>query len=157
VSYTKRPELKILQGTNQSSRETAPIEFFDDDLPRRVEAPPYLDPIGRKEWNRLTKLLREKGLLEKTDLASLGMACQCYQEYVQCVNAINEHGGIVVYMADKSAQEIPLVVAKNKAMENYKKFMTEFGLSPGARVKLGVKPKREKSELELFMMKQSQG
>ncbi len=49
-----------------------------------------------------------------------------------------------------------MVATKNKAMDNYKKFMTEFGLSPGARAKLGVKPKQEPSDIEKFLQGQKQ-
>ena len=153
MSHRKRPELKVLHGTSQPVRETPAIEEMTADaLPKHVVAPPYLNAVGRKEWNRLVKELRQHGLLERTDLTSLAMCCQCYQEYVTCITEIEKLGGIATYTSGASSQEVPLISAKNKAVENYKKFISEFGLSPGARSRLGIRPKaKEKSDFQKYL------
>ena len=153
MSYRKPTELKILHGTDQPCRRKASSPPAGDNLPKRIPPPEYLNPPGRKKWNELVRLLREQGILEKTDLGSLEACCVAYDEMVACQLAINEKGGIVAYTNGKSSQQVPLISVKNKAMDNYKKYMTEFGLSPASRAKLGIEKKPEKSDIQIFMEK----
>jgi len=150
MSYRKSIKLKVLHGTDQPCRRQS-ISPSEDTLPKRIPPPEYLNPPGRKKWNELVRLLRDQGILEKTDLGSLEACCSSYDDMVECQLAIKKLGGIVAYTTGKSSQEVPLLSAKNKAMDNYKKYMTEFGLSPASRAKLGIERKPEKNEIEKFM------
>lgn len=152
MSYRKSLDLKILHGTDQPCRRTASSPS-EDNLPKRIPPPEYLNPSGRKKWNELVRLLREQGILEKADLGSLEACCAAYDEMVECQIALKDEGGIVNYTRGKSSQQVPLLSARNKAMDNYKKYMTEFGLSPASRAKLGVEKKPEKSEFEKHLEK----
>lgn len=151
MNYRKPVKLKILHGTDQPCRRKSDART-EDDLPLRVPPPEYLNPPGRKKWNELVRLLRKKGILEKTDLGSLEACCAAYDEMVECQLAIKEYGGIVAYTEGKTSQQVPLLSARNKAMEVYKKFMSEFGLSPASRAKLGLDDKEpEESEFEKLL------
>lgn len=156
MNYRKPMKLKILHGTDQPSRRRAGL-LSEDNLPIRIPPPEYLNPPGRKKWNELVRLLRKKGILEKTDLGSLEACCAAYDEMVECQLAIKEKGGIVEYTNGKTSQQVPLLSARNRAMEVYKKFMTEFGLSPASRAKLGIEEKPEKSDFEKYIEKKNTG
>lgn len=106
---------------------------------------------SRKKWNELIRLLRKKGILEKTDLGSLEACCASYDEMACCPMAIKAAGGIVEYTRGKTSQQVPLLSARNKAIDSYKKYMTKFGLSPASRAKLGIQEAPEKSDIQKFM------
>lgn len=90
--------------------------------------------------------------MEKTDLGSLEACCAAYDEMVECQIAIRDYGGIVAYTRGKTSQQVPLLSARNKAMEVYKKFMSEFGLSPASRAKLGLDDKEpEESDFQKLL------
>ena len=153
MNYRKPVKLKILHGTDQPCRRKTEAKV-NDDLPLRVPPPEYLNPSGRKKWNELVRLLRKKGILEKTDLGSLEACCAAYDEMVECQLAIKKYGGIVEYTDGKTSQQVPLLSARNRAMEVYKKFMSEFGLSPASRAKLGLGGEEPKeSEFEKLLKK----
>lgn len=150
MSYRKPPQLKVIQGTDQPCRRKEKA-VSDDDLPVRIPPPEYLSPVGKRKWNELVRQLRKKSMLEKVDMGTLEACCIAYDEMVTCMIAIKEAGGIVKYTAGKSSQQVPLLSAKNKAMETYKKYMSEFGLSPASRAKMGIGGEQEKSEFEKYL------
>ena len=151
MSYKKPPELKALQGTDQPARRKPSVQT-ESDLAEKIPAPSHLFPPGKKKWRELVKLLREMNLLKQVDLSTLEMACIAYDDVIACQLKLKELGGIVEYTKGKSSQETPLLTAKRGAMAEYKKYVTELGLSPSSRAKMGVKKeRREKSEFEKYL------
>jgi P27 family predicted phage terminase small subunit len=152
MSYKKPPKMKVIQGTDQPCRRKSQNKP-DDNLPLHVPAPEYLEPPGRRKWNQLVRQLRKKGMLDSVDLGALEACCLAYDEMVACQIAIKKSGGIVGYTEGKSSQQVPLLTAKNKAMDTYKKYMGEFGLSPASRARMGYEGEAEKSEFEKYLEK----
>lgn len=171
-NFRKPPELKVLHGTDQPCREAPEVSGDSGSLPKSIPIPETLGTPGRRKWRELVKLLRDRGLLDRVDLGALEMCCLAYDEVVSCQKAINAAGGIVGYCqkpktdkdgkivfgldgkiqyVGRSSQEVPLLTTKTKAMETYKKYMIEFGLSPASRSRLGIKPGKEESEFERYL------
>ncbi|MDC7234564.1 MAG: phage terminase small subunit P27 family [Spirochaetales bacterium] len=176
MNYRKPQDLKVLTGTFRPDRDHA-NPLLESDLPEKVETPSHLGSAGKRQWRKLVKLLRDEDLLKKVDLGCLEACCLAYDEMVQssydmkthrkkqeeaeqaltCVDGpddlkaqlalIRHHSGMV----DKSRS------AKNKAMQLYHKFMNEFGLSPGSRIRLDLNTEKEEpSEFEqMFSVKSS--
>ncbi len=151
MSWKKPPELKALHGTDQPCRDQKATTSTGDNLPSSIPVPSFLNPPGKRKWRELVKLLRERKLLDRVDLGALELCCIAYDEVISCQTAIQQAGGIESYTAKKTSQQTPLLTAKKSAMETYKKYMTEFGLSPASRAKLGIEDEPEESEFERYL------
>lgn len=145
----KSAKLKVLHGTDQPCRRKVVPKIQKDNMPLRLPAPEYLGKYGKKKWNELVKILRDKKILERADLGALEGCCLAYDEMVQCSLAIEEAGGIVLYSAGK--RQIPLITVRAKAMETYRKYISEFGLSPAARAKQGIESAAKEDDLQKFI------
>jgi P27 family predicted phage terminase small subunit len=151
MSYKKPPELKALQGTDQPSRRRGALEE-NACLADRIPTPTHLYPPGKKKWRELVNLLRNMNLLNQVDLTTLEMACIAYDDVMACQIEIKAAGGLADYTKGKTSQETPLLTAKRSAMAEYKKYVSELGLSVSARAKMGVRTqKKEKSQFEKYL------
>ncbi|MDA8095576.1 MAG: phage terminase small subunit P27 family [Betaproteobacteria bacterium] len=102
------------------------------EIPR---APTHLKGAALKEWKRVTPELETLGLISRIDVAALAMYCTAWGRYVEAEEKIRELGekGLVDITPNGfKVQGVWLNVA-NKAMEQCKSFLAEFGMSPSAR------------------------
>ena len=168
MNYRKPQDLKILSGTFRNDREHTEPQS-ESDLPDKVETPSHLGSAGKKQWRKLVKLLKDEELLKKVDLGCLEACCLAYDEMVQssydmkshrkkqeeaeqALKRVEDHDELKAQLAlikHHSAMINNSRNAKNKAMTLYHKFMNEFGLSPGSRIRLDLnREKEEPSEFE---------
>src|SRR3712207_2170896 len=54
-----------------------------------------LGEVGKREWRRLTKLLREMGVLTKADGYLLAALCQAWSEYVEATAELRKGKPVV--------------------------------------------------------------
>jgi len=122
-----RTPLKVLknQGTYQKCRHE---DRRDLELPVGMpEKPDFLDKEAAKEWDKITPLLLEHGVISEIDGAALTHYCVLYGRFVLAVKS------------DPSS----FTPAKSAALRNA---FTDLGMSPAARTKIpgsGKDPKPE--------------
>lgn len=156
----KKPTtLKVLEG-NPGKRplpknEPKPTPVVDVPNP-----PAWLNTYGKKAWKRLAPELERLGLLTVVDLEAFTAACQSYGIWVECEKFFKKKDPMTskpygrTYEYTNKAGETneiarPEVKIGQKALEHFRSFMTEFGLSPSSRAGIDVKPtKQEKDPLE---------
>jgi P27 family predicted phage terminase small subunit len=136
----KPTALKKAQGTYRKSR--APKNEIQPP-PGDPGCPPYLDEIGRGEWNRIVPELEKLGVLSVVDRATLEGYCSNYSLARQ-YQKIAEDKPIVstpVYTKGGELEHIekpnPAASEARKHWALVKQFAAEFGLTPSARTRVG--------------------
>ena len=135
----KPTALKILQG-NPGKRA---LNKNEPKPKQKIPVcPAHLCKIGKAEWRRITRQLATLKLVTEIDRAALSAYCTAWAKYVETSLAISKTGYLV-----KSKNKIfyvnPLVAVQNKAMEQMKAFLVEFGMTPASRsrIALNMEPK----------------
>ena len=105
--------LKLLEGTNRKDRDRPEPEFPPA---TNTDTPDWLIDIdARKEWDRLSALLRSTRVLTEGDLTTLGHLCNLHAACVAQYRAnIHPHAATLTQL---------------------RLFLAEFGLSPASRSK----------------------
>lgn len=105
----------------------------DSELP---ECPPHLGGEAKAEWERLVPLLAHRGILETVDRAALAAYCLCWSRHVDAEEKMGESGGPVVKSPTGYPIQNPWLAISNKALVLMKSYLSEFGLTPKARLRL---------------------
>jgi P27 family predicted phage terminase small subunit len=107
------------------------------------EPPASLDAVALEEWQRVTPILAEVGLITKLDRAVIAAYCTAWSRWVECERMLVFTGFIV-----KSSKGVPMfspyLTGSYKAMDYLCRLAGEIGLStPPARRGRGS-PRRAK-------------
>ena len=112
-------------------------------LPR---VPRHLNKEGKREWRRIVRELRGIGLYTVVDRAALAMYCQAWGRWVEAERMLAETG-----LVDKTTHgnviQNPYLGIANRAWEQLRKMLPEFGLTPASRSRIEVKPGQESKSL----------
>ena len=100
---------------------------------------------ARKEWKRISKELLDLGLITILDRAALAAYCQVWARWVQAERMVKESGTVTLSFKGYSMQNPHLSIA-NKALEQMKSFLTEFGLTPSSRTRVHAQKPQGKNE-----------
>jgi len=139
--------LKILHGNpgkrpiNQREPKPAPIA---------PKCPAHLDKNAKREWKRVSPQLEAIGLLSRIDMAALAAYCQAYGRWVEAESAIRKHG-MLIKSPNGYPMMSPYLVISNKAVDQMKSFMTEFGMTPSSRSRISVSPVEDKDDMEALL------
>ncbi len=131
--------LKLLKGTAQPCRmnKNEPKPKSD-----KVKMPTFLSPAAKKCWRRVSKTLSEAGLLTNLDVDALATYCEAFARWVDANEKVEKMGGVI-----KSPNGYPIInpylSISNKAQEQMKTMITEFGMTPSSRTKIDVKVEEE--------------
>lgn len=118
-------------------------------LPKAAAEPQYKvevpDPPARfvgdamEEWLRVVKALTDAGIIATVYRSALEMLCDSYARYCDAVKQIEETGGEVVKSPAGFPVQNPFASVRNKAFEQYKAMLSEFGLTASSktRIKMG--------------------
>ena len=110
--------LKVLQGTQRPDR-------VNHQEPRpKVALPPcpaHLSGEVKRQWRRLAKELAPMGLLSHIDREALALLCQAWARWVEAEQALGQYG--------------LMVRSPNKAMEQVRHLLAEFGMPPSSRTR----------------------
>lgn len=128
----KNSEIKKSEG-NRSKEEIKKDPVVKIELP---EAPKFLNAIAKKEWKERGEELLAAGLISKIDFAAFAFYCDsfaCWQELVTQL----KNKKIVQENKVNGEQRVNLIaVQAEKYKESCLKYLTQFGMSPKARVGL---------------------
>ena len=101
-------------------------------------APRFLNEDGKKEWRRVVGILMDLGLYTELDRAALTMYCQAYGRWVQAERILATQD-LVLVGSEGGMYQNPMLHVANKAWEQMRKILAEFGLSPSSRSRLQLK------------------
>lgn len=127
-----------------------PQSQLNDSVTPKVEiptAPNHLLPEAKKEWRRISKELKLLGLVSKLDRAALAAYCQAWGRWVQAEKKLKEldEKGLVETTPSGYKQMGVWLQISNRALDQMKSFMAEFGMSPSSRSRVTASP-----QLDMF-------
>ena len=97
--------------------------------------PRHLNDEARREWRRIVKILLDLGLYTEVDRAALAMYCQAWGRWVTAERKVQEKGEVLV--SDRGGlYQNPWLHVANRAWEQMRKVLAEFGLTPSSRTRL---------------------
>ncbi len=149
-NHKKPTNLKILMG-NPGRRPLPENEPMPMPIVEPPKPPAWMNKDGKAMWARISVELERIGLLTVADLETFAAACHQWGVYVECQKHIKQHGRTHTHTNKAGeANEVkrPEVSIGEKALDQYRAFMTEFGLSPASRTRIEVKPSETESEME---------
>jgi P27 family predicted phage terminase small subunit len=122
--------LRVLEG-NPAKRPLPP------DIRPNVELvmPRHLEGAARAEWRRVVPQLRRLGLATSLDRAALAAYCQAWARWLRAEGQLRRYGELVKAPSGYALPSPYLSIA-NKAMQQMREFLVEFGMSPAARVRV---------------------
>lgn len=149
----KPTAIKILEGTQRGApkREpSAPIGV--PPMPERLK----VEPLAVGKWEELVPLLTQIGTLTTGDGEALATLCEVYAAAQACLLELRASGPTI--KTDLGG------VKPNPAGSLYRglvslqsSLMTEFGLTPSSRVRLGTKAEKPQDELADFFTRHQSG
>jgi P27 family predicted phage terminase small subunit len=135
----KPTNLKLLHG-NPGKR---PLNTREPKPRVEIPTPPaHLNDLAKAEWDRLAPKLAQLGLISELDRAALATYCCAYARWVEAEQAMSKTGPVIRY-PNGSPGFSPYWTVSNKAVEQMKSILTEFGLTPASRTRLNVTPHEE--------------
>lgn len=154
----KPSSLKKLEGTYRADRAN-PSEPQPPVPDRAPYVPRHLNDDAKKEWRRIVKPLMDLGLYTELDYAALAMYCQAYGTWVHAVHKTEERGEVLKSKETENYYQNPWFHVANKAWDQMRKILAEFGLTPSSRSRLNIAPPDEEPSLAemLFNMSVDEG
>jgi len=119
-----------------------PTNIINGD-PRLPTAPDFVsaDETALKVWNETTDVLKDCGILSRTDTHLLTAYVTTYAEWQKCYIHVSVHGH-----KDEDGKTSPESVAMFKLSATHQKLLSELGLSPSSRARLSVASSSEAKE-----------
>lgn len=140
-------KLKQLRGNPGQRKSNEKEPQLAAEIP---QAPPHLtDPIAIAEWQRLTQLLYEVGVLAKVDANALALYCDAHAAYIEAKKDIAENGFNAITGTGSIIQR-PSVGVFHRCRTDMLKILCEFGMTPSSRTKVSVLNSK-KDELDDFL------
>lgn len=114
-----------------------------------IRCPTWLDKIGKRTWRAIVKELKEIDLMTNVDIYSLALACDAYSKYIEATKAIDEQGLTIEYTnagGNTNTVANPNIAIAHKYGQQFKSYLSEFGLSPASRARLALHQSQEGEE-----------
>ncbi len=105
--------------------------------------PEHLSEEAEREWQRISGELESLGLLSRVDRAALAGYCQAWARWVEAEQQLKRFGVIVKAPSGFPVQS-PFLAIANKALEQMRQFLTEFGMTPASRTRIHAEPRAGK-------------
>ncbi len=135
----KPTKLKLLQGTQRSDRINRREPDPKSEIP---SCPKHIQGESRREWKRITKELGALGLLTRVDRAAIAAYCDAYGRWTEAASKLSEKGLLVKAPSGYPILN-PYLSIINSALDQMRKFLTEFGMTPSSRTRINVAKKNE--------------
>ncbi|QXE85985.1 phage terminase small subunit P27 family [Geomonas nitrogeniifigens] len=139
MGRTRKPTpLKVVGGTDRKDRSNPSEPQPEVKIP---EMPAHLSEDAKAEWERITPLLDEMGIISDLDLSALAMYCQAYGRHIEAERKILETG-LLDTTSNGNTIQSPLVGISNHSMEIARKLLATFGMTPADRSKVNAVPRQ---------------
>jgi P27 family predicted phage terminase small subunit len=100
--------------------------------------PAHLSALAKREWRRIYPHLELLGLVSPIDRAALAGYCQAYVRWVEAEAKVQD----LVVTTGSTTNPYPIVnpylAAANKALQQMREFLVEFGMTPASRSRVEV-------------------
>lgn len=104
-------------------------------VPERVPtAPRTLSPDARREWRRLAGELHGRGLLTGLDTVALSALCETIVTWKDAKAKVRRSGAVGLSPNGYPIQH-PMVSIANQAEKRLRGWLSEFGMTPAARLR----------------------
>jgi P27 family predicted phage terminase small subunit len=124
--------LKVVRGTLRKDRANPREPDVQAEIP---PCPPELSPAAKVEWERIAPELAMLGLLARIDRSALALYCESYSRWIEAISAIQQYGAVVKSPSGYPIQS-PYVGIANKAGEQVRLMLSEFGMTPSSRTRV---------------------
>jgi P27 family predicted phage terminase small subunit len=113
-----------------------PLNTAEPIPPSGIPEPPMeLSPDAQAEWNRISPLLIEMGVLSTVDVTALAAYCECFSAWVSATRMVRKVGAVLKTKAGFPVVS-PYVAIASKALDQMRKFLVEFGMTPSSRSRI---------------------
>ena len=119
-------------------------------LTKLPQKPKRLQGEAAKFWRRVGIMLIQAETLTQLDIVAFELACEAYGQYCQADDLVQKSKP-VVETSNGNIVKHPAVIIRNKALQQLKSMMSEFGWTPSTRDKI-PQPKHEKPNDFLRLM-----
>ena len=139
--------LKILRG-NPGKRSLPK----DEPKPEAVcpVAPKILSPSAKRHWKTVVQYLYDAKLMTNMDIDALTVYCEAYARWAEANKHIIKEGIFSFEDADGETLKAPRtnhwLMIQQKAFEQMKAMLIEFGMTPSARTRVRVVDKATASD-----------
>lgn len=103
------------------------------------ECPDHLDPRAREVWERLAPEFVRLNLLNLLSAETLAGFCDSYARWVVATEEIRKTGEVVKAPSGYPVQN-PWRAIANKAFDQWTRLAADFGMTPSAMSRIGIKP-----------------
>jgi P27 family predicted phage terminase small subunit len=135
-------KLKIVKGTFRADRANPNEPVYSLEIP---EPPDHLNKIGRIEWDRMSKVFFDQGLLSQVDMACLASYCQLFGRWSEAETDLKKSTLLIKTTSGNIIQN-PLLGIANTALKLMNKCLLEFGMTPASRSKVSAKKSKKKAD-----------
>jgi P27 family predicted phage terminase small subunit len=148
--------LKLVKGNPGKRPINQDEPQFDVVIPK---CPMKLDKVGKAEWDKLSKLLFDAGVLTEVDDRTLAVYCHIWSQIVLLTAEIEKYGYLSysekstdVGSAMYEAKANPAAVRLEKLYAEHRAYSAILGLDPANRgkIKVNKKPEPKKDGKERF-------
>lgn len=99
------------------------------------DAPAHLSEKSRAHWDNIAEMLHAAKVMTVMDDKALELLCDAYVRYIEANDQILKFGMVVKAPSGFPVQSPYLTIA-NKAFEQIKAILVEFGMTPASRTKV---------------------
>jgi P27 family predicted phage terminase small subunit len=103
------------------------------------DCPEELSDAAKDEWQRIAQELYDMGLLSRVDRAALATYCQAWGTWIEAQASLRQYG-TVIRSPNGFPMPSPYLAIANKAFEQLKAMLVEFGMSPSSRTRVEAIP-----------------
>ena len=114
-------------------------------------APRFLGKEAKKEWRRMAAFLIEAGLYSEVDRAALAMYCVAWGRWVEAEREIAKLRSPVRTTEKGYEHQSAWISISNKAAEQLRRMIAEFGLSPAQRSRVVAMDRGETDDLAAIL------
>ena len=114
------------------------------------EAPEHLNDEAKREWKRAGEMLADLGVVTELDRSAFAGYCQAWGRWVEAEESLKRYG-VVVKSPSGYPMQSPFLAIANKAMEQMRGFLIEFGMTPASRTRVHAEPSVQDDPLEEFL------
>ena len=117
------------------------------------DAPDYLGPVGKAQWDIVTQQLFDAGMMTSMDGHIVAQYCDAFELFSDAVKNLKKHGPIVKAPKTGTPMQSPYLSVVNKAKDQMHKYLVELGMTPSARSRIIVNDKAQENEFASFLMR----